>query len=148
MIVGLGTARLQALQTRLKQIILEAPKQACIAALPKVKDEIQFAFLSETAPTQKPWAPLKPKKFFGKEIAYPPGRPILKGLEQFFTVGLSENNKIYVRNSKWYAKFHFTGTKFMKDRRYLPFRGERVPSWERYVSAPIDVKIRALLGGR
>lgn len=148
MIVGLGTVRLQALQSRLKQIVLEAPKQACIAALPRVKDEIQFAFLSETAPTQKPWAPLKPKKVFGKEVSSSQGRPILKGLEPFFTVVLSENNKIAVRNSKWYAKFHYTGTKFMKDRRYLPFRGERVPSWERYVSAPIDVKIRALLGSK
>lgn len=147
MIVAKNPIALPALVRRLLEVRQQAVVQSAIAALPKVKEEISLAFYLEKSPAQRPWAPLKPKKVFGKEIPVP-NRQILRGIQQYFTVSLQGEGRISVRNSKWYTKFHFTGTKFMDDRRYLPFPGEKVPVWEYTVSGPIRAKIRALLGVR
>lgn len=147
-ITGTAFIVLRNLSERFQYIQKDVVKQAAISARPKVEEEIYIAFSQETAPTQKKWAPLKPRKFWNKEIPYPAGRPILKGLKEFFHVGLRGEGKISVRNEKWYAKFHFTGTKYMAHRRYLPFLGEKVPAWETNVGAAVIARVDQMIKDR
>lgn len=148
MLVAKNPLALPNLIRRLSGLGEQIVHEAAIAALPIVRDQIQASFLAQTSPATKPWAPLKPKKVWGKSVPYPAGRQILKGLKEYFTVSISGPGSISARNSKWYTKFHYTGTKYMADRRFLPFPGEKTPTWEMLVASPVRMKINRLLGGK
>jgi len=132
---------------RLDEIKRSIVTQAAIYAQPAIKAEIEQAFAGEISPAEKKWAPLKPQKSGGKLKNYSKDRKILRGLVDYFTTILSGVGKISVRNSKWYTKFHQSGTKYMEDRRFLPAPGEVVHGWEDRVSAPIKKKVNRMLGG-
>jgi len=121
-----------------------ATQKAANASIPEIEKQIQISFRREKAPSDKNWAPLKRKT--------PVKRKILRGLEGYFSINNPSTGRVHVTNDKYYTKFHYTGTKKMADRRFLPFPGEPVPRWEKEVAAKIDKAIRTslikMLGGK
>lgn len=130
----------------------EAVQISAKTSMGSIDDQIQESFQKQKAPSDKSWAPLKPKRVGNRYVKYPKSRKILRGLEDYFSIKNPSFGRVHVTNDKYYTKFHYTGTKKMVDRRFLPFPGESVPRWEKAVGKQIDEIIRTSLikmfGGR
>lgn len=147
MIVEKNPGRFLNLIKKMKQIHESSTQIAAIVAQPEIKKMVDHSFSTQIAPSGKKWAKLKPRKIFGKLVPYSKDRKILRGLQEFFIYGFLRKDTVFVSNSKWYTKFHHTGTIKMEDRRFLPFKGEpfRTKKWQNSVGGKILKYIKKFL---
>lgn len=84
-------------------------EKAASRTAPVIEKLIDKEFMSTKSPYGERWAALKK----------PTGLPPIRGLKDFFIVE-NKKNVVSVDHEKSYAKFHQTGTRFMKARKMLP----------------------------
>ena len=87
------------------------------SALFATREALTECFLYQRDPQGVAWAPRK--HVYGD---YRDTNPILFDLLSYFRFDVSDG-KIKVTNSKYYAFFHQTGTRFMVARRFVPTKG-------------------------
>ena len=132
-IVGDGS-KLNGLIRRLKGAEQKIPVRVARAAIPVIKKLVYRHFIDTKDPNEKRWAPLKK----------PTGKPPIRGLRDYFTYDLSAA-VIQISNSKWYTKFHQSGTKFIEPRRFLPVRKITL-KWRREIEPRIHKEIQKIFG--
>lgn len=107
-------------------------------ALFATREALTECFLYQRDPQGIAWAPRK--HVYGD---YRDTNPILFDLLSFFRFDVSDG-KIKVTNSKYYAFFHQTGTRFMVARQFVPTRGSAGSFGEKLKLAAVRAVRKAL----
>lgn len=128
------TAKLTALINRLKGAEQKIGIRAAQVSTPVVKKLVHRHFIETKSPDETTWSALKK----------PTGLPPIRGLMDYF-IYQTFGKRIHVTNSKWYTKFHQTGTRFMDARRFLPW--DYIPTkWRKSLEPTIKREVKKILG--
>jgi phage gpG-like protein len=122
-----NTRQLNKLIDSLKSLESVAEK-AAERTVPVIEKLLEREFIYTRSPNGRKWAPLKRDT----------GRPPLDGLKDYFIV-TNHKNTVYVGHEKPYAKFHQTGTRFMKARKMLPEKDlSKSKTWTNKINSTLN----------
>mgnify|MGYP000031047574 CR=1 FL=1 len=129
-----NTRALKKLISKMKSLESVAEK-AAERAVPTIERLIEREFEYTRSPYGRKWAPLK------KDT----GRPPLAGLKDYFIV-INNKNIVHVGHEKPYAKFHQTGTRFMKARKMLPENDiKKSKTWTNKINSTLKKLVKDIL---